>query len=96
MRIEMSESDKKGYTKVTLHTNQPILDELEMQIIDNYMHEIASEFSEMVIKDKDLAISQYLIREQEKEIKELKRKLRLHKKTISKLLKQIREMKGKI
>ena len=95
MKIEMNEIDE-NYTKITATITDPILSLDDMNFIENNMHELASQFTKAIVKDKDLAASQYLIKEQMKEVKELKRKLRLHKKTISKLLKEIKEMKGRL
>ena len=63
--------DKRIYEKDrAIKISIPLLTEEEMLRIDNDFDEIVKSFTKQVIKEKDLAISQYIINKQEKELEQ--------------------------
>ena len=68
MNKELKEDDKA--IKVTM----PLLTEKEMLEIDNNFNEIVNKIRNQYIKEKDLAIAQYIIDRQQKHIEELEQK----------------------
>ncbi len=51
----------------------PLITEEDIRKINNDFDGIVDRFSKMIIKEKDLAIAQYIIKEQQEQINELKR-----------------------
>ena len=64
----------------------PLITEEDIKSIDNNLNSIIEEFIELRIKDKDLALSQYIIQKQQKENKK-------YKEVINKAIKYIEENK---
>ncbi len=50
----------------------PLITEDEMKIINNDFDNIINKFLKMIIKDKDLATAQYIIKKQQEQINKLK------------------------
>ena len=71
----------------------PLLTEKEMLEIDNNFNEIVNEVSKQYIKEKDLAIAQYIIGKQQKE---LEQKESILDKLTDKLKEDIRKSKEQI
>ncbi len=51
----------------------PLITEGDIRIINNDFDGIVDRFSKMIIKEKDLAITQYIIKKQQEQIERLKR-----------------------
>lgn len=51
----------------------PLITEDDIRVINNDFDGIVNRFSKMIIKEKDLAKAQYIIKKQQEQIKELKR-----------------------
>lgn len=66
--IDMSEEEKNYEFKMSV----PLITEEDIRNIDNNFDYIVNEFNKQIIKDKELAIAQYIIQKQQAEIEELK------------------------
>ena len=64
MNKELKEDDR------AIKISMPLLTEKEMLEIDNNFNEIVNEVSKHYIKEKDLAIAQYIIGKQQKELEQ--------------------------
>lgn len=51
----------------------PLITEQELKIINNNFDNMINKFLNMIIKDKDLATAQYIIKKQQEQINKLKR-----------------------
>ena len=51
----------------------PLITEEDIRVINNDFDGIVNRFSKMIIKDKDLAKAQYIIKKQQEQMEELKR-----------------------
>ena len=51
----------------------PLITEEDIRVINNDFDGIVNRFSKMIIKEKDLAMAQYIIKKQQEQIEELKR-----------------------
>ena len=65
MNREEIEKEDRG-----ISISMPLLTEKEMLEIDNNFNEIVNEVSKQYIKEKDLAIAQYIIGKQQKELEQ--------------------------
>lgn len=65
MNREEIEKEDRG-----ISISMPLLTEKEMLEIDNNFNEIVNEVSKQYIKEKDLAIAQYIINKQQKELEQ--------------------------
>ena len=54
----------------------PLITEEDIRVINNDFDGIVNRFSKMIIKEKDLAIAQYIIKRQQEQIEEQKRNSR--------------------
>ena len=88
MNREEIEKEDRG-----ISISMPLLTEKEMLEIDNNFNEIVNEVSKQYIKEKDLAIAQYIIGKQQKE---LEQKESILDKLTDKLKEDIRKSKEQI
>ena len=65
----MIENNKNG--EVTLKATKFLITDKDMDIIDNNLQDIVNEFIQKVVKDKDLTLSQYIIKKQNDEKQQL-------------------------
>ena len=56
-----------------LKATVPLITEEDIRVINNDFDGIVNRFSKMIIKEKDLAKAQYIIKKQQEQIEELKR-----------------------
>lgn len=63
--------DNLTYCKVTTK----LIDEKELELFDNCIHQIVEEYSKMHFKKRDEILTQRLIIKQEEEIKELQQRI---------------------
>lgn len=55
-----------------IKATMPLITNEELETIDNNLHDIVNEFIKKTVKDKDLLISQYIIKKLEEENKQLR------------------------
>ena len=67
-------------TEFGFKVTAPLITEDEMKIINNDFDNTINKFLKMIIKDKDLATAQYIIKRQQEQINELKQILYLKRK----------------
>ena len=78
-------------TEFGLKATVPLITEDEMKIINNDFDNTINKFLDMIIKDKDLATAQYIIKKQQEQINELKRNSIPKKKIEDRIEEQIKE-----
>ena len=61
---------------VKLSAKIPLISEEDIRTIDNYFNDIIKEFIDKQIKDKDLAIAQYIIKKQDEIIDNIRNDLK--------------------
>lgn len=61
---------------VKLSAKIPLISEEDIRTIDNYFNDIIKEFIDKQIKDKDLAIAQYIIKKQDEIIDNIRNYLK--------------------
>ena len=83
MKMELEETEF-GF-KATI----PLITEDEMKKINDDFDNTINKFLDIIIKDKDLATAQYIIKKQQEQINELKRNS-ISKKKIEKLIKELK------
>ena len=66
----MTDEYKFEIKEDTFSVKVPILTDLEKQKIDNNLYDIVEEFTKALIRDKDMAIAQYIINIQNKKIEQ--------------------------
>ena len=62
-------------TKDGFKAKLPLIPEEDIRIINNEFDSIVDKFSKMIIRDKDLAIAQYIVKKQNKVIDEMAEQL---------------------
>ena len=67
-KIKTIRNDENG---ITLKATMPLITKEEMTTIDNNLQDIVNEFIQKVVKDKDLALSQYIVKKQNAEKQQL-------------------------
>lgn len=58
-----------------MKTTIPLITKDELEIFDNHIHEIIEEYTKMNLKEKEQILTQRIIKKQEEEILELKRRI---------------------
>ena len=62
--IKTTRNDDNG---ITLKATMPLITKEEMITIDNNLQNIVNEYIQKIVKDKDLALSQYIVKKQNDE-----------------------------
>ncbi len=78
-------------TEFGLKATVPLITEEEMKKINDDFNNVTNKFLDIIIKDKDLAIAQYIIKKQQEQINELKRNS-IPKKKIEDKIKKVQNM----
>lgn len=66
--------NKEEIENIKLGTSIPLLTQEEINGIDINMNEIINKFTKMVVREKDLVITQYIMQRQQEKIKKLEQK----------------------
>lgn len=66
----MNNKEEIENKNIKLEVSIPLLTQEEINRIDIYMDGIINKFTKMIVKEKDLAIAQYIIDKQQKELEQ--------------------------
>ena len=75
--------------EIEIKASIPLLTQEEINGIDINMDEVINKFTKMIIKEKDLAIAQYIMQRQQEKIEELEQKESILDKVTNKLKEDI-------
>ena len=56
--------------EVKIKITQPLIEQAELETFDNYIHEIAKDYTNMILKEKDQILTQRLVMKLEEELQQ--------------------------